>query len=261
MAGVLLVAFQIVLIVSGNLSFLNWLTIVPAIACFDDGALGRLFPARLRARVLARAERAEPTRIALGISLAFAAVILLLSVDPVLNLLSPRQAMNASFDRLHLVNTYGAFGSVTRERHEVILEGTADATLDERTAWREFAFPCKPGDVRRRPCLITPYHYRLDWQMWFAALSRNPEEAWLIHLVYALLRGDKGVAALLDGDPFPDQPPRYIRGTLYRYEFTRPGDGSGAWWKRTRAAPFLRPLSLDDPALARIAEAYGWTRE
>lgn len=35
---------QVILIISGNLSFLNWLTIVPSLACFDDAALGFLFP-------------------------------------------------------------------------------------------------------------------------------------------------------------------------------------------------------------------------
>jgi hypothetical protein len=259
-AGVLLVAFQVTLIVSGNLSFLNWLTIAPAIACFDDGALERLFPARLRARVIAEAEGAVPSKVQRGVSWAFAAVVLVLSVDPVMNLLSPSQAMNASFDRLHLVNTYGAFGSVGRERYEVILEGTSDTRLSEATQWLEYEFPCKPGDVRRRPCVITPYHYRLDWQMWFAALTGYRQQPWLIHLVDQLLRGDKTAAPLLARDPFPDRPPAYIRAELYRYEFTRSGEGDGAWWKRTRAGEYLRPLSADDPSLRSFVSAYGWAR-
>jgi Lipase maturation factor len=257
-AGVLLVAFQVVLILSGNLSFLNWLTIVPALACFDDSALGRLFPAAIRARTLALAERAEPGRLARRVSFALAAVVAVLSVQPVLNLLSPGQAMNASFDRLHLVNTYGAFGSVGRERFEVILEGTSDAVLGDHTVWRAYELPCKPGDVRRRPCMISPYHYRLDWQMWFAAFTGPERQPWLVHLVYQLLRGEPGVKRLLAGDPFPEHPPRYVRGELYKYRFTRPGDGSGAWWERTRVASYLRPLSVDDPALVRIVEARGW---
>jgi hypothetical protein len=260
-AGVLLVAFQVVLILSGNLSFLNWLTIVPALACFDDSALGRLFPTATRARALAVAEQAVPGLLARRVSYVLAAVVAVLSVEPVLNLFSPGQAMNASFGRLHLVNTYGAFGSVGRERFEVILEGTSDEVVDDRTVWREYELPCKPGDVRRRPCLITPYHYRLDWQMWFAAFTGPERQPWLIHLVYELLRGDREVKSLLAGDPFPDRPPRWIRAERYRYRFTRPGDGSGAWWERTRTAPYLRPFSVDDPALLRIVESMGWARE
>ncbi|HTM19768.1 MAG TPA: lipase maturation factor family protein, partial [Kofleriaceae bacterium] len=48
-AGTLMLSFQTTLIVTGNLSFLNLLTIVPILACFDDRFLRRLMPARLRA--------------------------------------------------------------------------------------------------------------------------------------------------------------------------------------------------------------------
>jgi Lipase maturation factor len=105
------------------------------------------------------------------------------------------------------------------------------------------------------------YHYRLDWQMWFAAFTGPERQPWLIHFVYQLLSGDQGVKSLLAGDPFPDHPPHFIRAELYRYRFTRPGDGSGAWWERTHVAPYLRPLSVDDPALVRIVDSMGWAHE
>src|SRR6185503_8451913 len=165
-AGVLLIAFQGILILSGNLSFLNWLTIVPAIACFDDSALGRLFPAAWRERTLARSAGRSPSLPHRVAAFALAGLVALLSVNPVSNMLSPRQAMNATFDQFALVNTYGAFGSVGRERFEVILSGTRDGVLGEQTEWLEYELPCKPGDVTRRPCVISPYHYRLDWQIW-----------------------------------------------------------------------------------------------
>jgi hypothetical protein len=257
-AGVLLVGFQAILIASGNLSFLNWLTIVPALACFDDSLMARLFPASVRARVLEAAERTETSRAARRASYGLAAVVLFLSVAPVGNLISPNQAMNRSFDRLHLVNTYGAFGSIGRERYEVILEGTRDENPGEGADWRAYEFPCKPGDVRRRPCLITPYHYRLDWQMWFAAFTDVRQQPWLLHLVWQLLRGHGDGPKLLAVNPFLDAPPRWVRAVLYRYEFTAPGDGSGAWWKRTRAARYLPPLSVDDPTLNKVVEMLGW---
>jgi len=259
-AGVLFVAFQVILILSGNLSFLNWLTIVPAIACFDDGALSGLIPVRLRARLEGGAPQ-EPSRAHRRAAAAFGLVVLALSINPVLNLLSTRQAMNTSFDPLGLVNTYGAFGSVGKERFEVILLGTDEEVPGERTAWREYELPCKPGDVHRRPCVITPYHYRIDWQIWFAAQSSVEREPWLVHLAAKLLRGDPGVKRLLARDPFPGRPPRYIRMDLYRYEFTRIGDGSGAWWKRTYLGEYLRPVSAEDPELQRFLAAYGWARE
>src|SRR5436189_6159190 len=52
-------------------------------------------------------------------------LVVVLSYRPVRNLISSRQLMNFSFDPFHLVNTYGAFGSVTKERYEIVIEGTA----------------------------------------------------------------------------------------------------------------------------------------
>ncbi len=255
-AGTLFVSFQALLILSGNLSFLNWLTLVPALACFDDAALVRLVPRRIRDRFAAPPREASPaSRTA---AWAFAFVVGALSINPVVNLISPKQAMNQSFDPLHLVNTYGAFGSVTRVRHEVILEGTKDSELGPATRWEEYEFPCKPGDVRRRPCWASPYHYRLDWQMWFAALSSPSHEPWIVHLADKLLRGDPKVRGLLARDPFGDAPPHYVRAQLYVYEMTRPLDASGAWWRRTPAGTYFPPLALGDPVLEAFLARRGW---
>ena len=254
-AGVCFVAFQLILIASGNLSFLNWLTIVPALACFDDRALRWLFPRRLRERLAAHP---VPTLAQTRAAWMLAAVVALLSINPVLNMLSRHQAMNRSFDPLHLVNTYGAFGSVGRERYEVILSGTSDEQLGPDTQWREYEFPCKPGDVTRRPCVISPYHYRLDWQLWFAAMSAIGREPWLLHFIDKLLAGDPAVKSLLAVDPFPNAPPRYIRTDLYRYQFTHPGDGDPDWWRRTYDSSYLRPVARDDPELRRYLERFGW---
>jgi hypothetical protein len=256
-AGCFFVAFQVILILSGNLSFLNWLTIVPALACFDDASLAWLLPSRRRARILDGAAARRPSPLHQGAAAVLAAVVALLSINVVANLLSPRQAMNRSYDRLHLVNTYGAFGTVGRERYEVILEGTSDDHIGPDTRWREYQFPCKPGDVSRRPCVISPYHYRADWQMWFAAMSQANREPWLIHLVDKLLRGDPVVKRLLAVDPFPGEPPRFIRAQLYRYEFTRPGDGSRDWWRRTLIRPYLPPIGRDDPEIAAYLRRVG----
>jgi hypothetical protein len=107
---------------------------------------------------------------------------------------------------------------------------------------------------------VTPYHHRLDWQMWFAALSRVDRQPWLIHLVAKLLAGDATIKTLLERDPFPDAPPRWIRVVLFRYEFTRLGDGSDAWWTRTPAGMYLRPLRADDPDLAAFLLGRGLAR-
>jgi hypothetical protein len=264
-AGALLVGFQALLIASGNLSFLNWLTIAAALAYFDDTAfvsLARWVSADRRATLLARFAALRPAQLQKRASQALAVVVGLLSVGPVLNVASCDQAMNRSFDPLDLVNTYGAFGNVDRERHEVILEGTRDAVPDPSAHWEEYELPCMPGDPQRRPCLVSPYHYRLDWQMWFlgndaARGEAIEDEPWFVHLVWQLLRGEDGPRRLLSRDPFPDAPPRWIRAGLWRYRFTS-SRTDGAWWRRERVGEYLQPLSADSARLGEFIDAYGW---
>jgi len=257
-AGALMLAFQLTLIVSGNLSFLNWLTIVPILACFDDGFLRRVLPRWVVARAERAAAEAVPSRGQTAVACALVALVAMLSIGPVRNLLSPGQRMNTSFDRLALVNTYGAFGSVGRLRPEIVFEGTRDASPGDDSDWRAYEFPCKPGDVTRRPCVCAPYQYRLDWQIWFAAMSTPEQYPWTLHLVWKLLHGDRGTLSLLANDPFPDGPPRWIRARRYRYEFAPPDDPNGAWWNRTLVGEWLPPLSVDDERLHRFLRAYGW---
>jgi hypothetical protein len=263
-AGVLLVTFQVFLILSGNLAFLNWLTIVPALACFDDTTLSIFVPQKWRAELLARFESLEPSRIQTRATRVLGIVVAVLSVAPVLNLLSCRQSMNDSFDPLSLVNTYGAFGGVDRERFEVILEGTRDDFPGRDARWEEYELPCMPGDPRRRPCMITPLHYRLDWQMWFvgngAARGESiQEEPWLVHLVWQLLAGEASPKRLLLRDPFADAPPKWIRADIWRYAFARSAAKSeGAWWTRERVGVFFGPVSLEDAGLREYVQAFGW---
>jgi hypothetical protein len=168
--------------------------------------------------------------------------------------------MNSSFNPFLFVNTYGAFGSVERIRHEVVLEGTGGDASDPRAVWQEYEFPCKPGDVRRSPCLITPYHYRLDWQLWFAGLSSFQREPWIVHLAYQLLRGEQGIKRLLARDPFPERPPRFVRARLYRYRFAR-DRARGQYWERELEDEYLRPLWLGHPDFRRFLARNGWLDE
>src|SRR5436190_9002003 len=150
-AGVLLVTFQIFLIVSGNLSFLNYLTIIPFLACFDDTLLRHFLPDAIVRRAERAAQDSQPSRISNAVVVALSVIVIWLSVPTVLNLVSGRQLMNYSFDALDLVNTYGAFGTVGRERDEIIFEGTADLLITGDTKWKEYEFKAKPSDPNRRP--------------------------------------------------------------------------------------------------------------
>ena len=258
-AGGILVCFQVFLILSGNLSFLNYLTLVPILACLDDALLEKILPRRLAERIERARAAAVPSRLQAAVVMGLVVVVAALSIYPVRNLLSGRQAMNASFDRLDLVNTYGAFGSVGKVRNEIVFQGTSDVSPDEQAVWREYEFVCKPGDPSRRPCVIAPYQPRIDWQIWFAAMSSPNRYPWTLHLIAKLLHNDPQTLSLLAGNPFPETPPRYIRAMLYQYHFAAPGNPRGLWWDREMMGVWIPPLSADDPRLKRFLAAYGWT--
>jgi hypothetical protein len=242
-AGLLTIAFQLVLIVSGNLSWLNWLAVVIAVSIVDDRWLGWLRWTRRRTMELPLEPVGNARRLTMG---ALATVVGFLSIPPTINMLSSRQAMNASFEPIHLVNTYGAFGSVTRTRNEIVLEGTADTTLSDATVWREYEFKGKPGDPARRPIQIAPYHLRLDWLMWFAAMSEPQDYDWFAPLLTALLRGDPAVLSLFERNPFAGRPPRYVRALYYTYRFTTPDERrrTKRWWNRTLVGIYYPAVSL-----------------
>jgi hypothetical protein len=304
-AGAMMAAFQGVLILSGNLAFLNWLTLVPILACFDDDALLAILPKRLRVRVAARIPARPPRNIhelaaafgvgsvailiwgpvtgwlgtlaqvivAVGLAVAacviwrkrdvhqlaigvFAALVAINSVAVIENLAGSHQAMNRNYDRLAIVNTYGAFGSVGMERYELVIEGTMDADPDH-ASWREYELPCKPGDVDRRPCVLGPYHLRLDWLIWFAAMDTRPREPWVIHLVWKLLDGDPTIRTLIAVDPFHGAAPKWIRIRRFRYELAP--SSSHAWWIRSDEQPWLEAVSKDTPGFREALAEYGWT--
>ena len=255
-AGALMAALQIVLIASGNLSFLNWLMLIPILACFDDGLWRRILPRAL----VARAERARAAAIpsrAQGAAVGVAgALVAVLSIPVIINLLSGTQMMNTSFTRLPLVNTYGAFGSVGRERMQLVFEGTTDEEITPATEWRAYQWKCQPEDPARRPCWMSPYHYRLDWLLWFAAMGTPRDYPWAVHLVWKLLEADPTAIGLIGRDPFGGASPRHIRVDLYRYRFAP--RGATVWWTRERVGTWLPPLSRDNEELQIYLRRQGW---
>ncbi|WP_420309813.1 lipase maturation factor family protein [Streptomyces sp. YS-B37] len=236
-AASLMIATQLWLVLSGNFSWLNWITIVLAVSA-------------IRFPHTPPPTAAPPLWYEVTV-LAVAALLLWLSHRPVRNMVSRRQIMNRSFDPLHLVNTYGAFGTVGRIRYEVVVEGTADAVPHEESGWQEYEFKGKPGDPRRWPRQFAPYHLRLDWMMWFAALSPGYAEPWFGALVERLLENDRDTLRLLRRSPFPaDAPPRCIRARLFRYRYTtwRELRETGACWERTFVREYLPPTRLGTAA-------------
>ncbi|MGD1205431.1 lipase maturation factor family protein [Mycobacterium seoulense] len=239
-AAAIIVVTQLWLVASGNFAWLNWVTILLACSAIDGSSISALFgmPAH-------PAFSATPLWF-VALVVAFAAAVLFMSYWPVRNMLSSRQRMNMSFNSFHLVNTYGAFGSIGRVRHEVVIEGTDDARLTDQTVWKEYEFKGKPGAVGRLPRQWAPYHLRLDWLMWFAAISPAYAQPWLTPFLQRLLRNDRSTLRLLRHNPFPDSPPRYVRALLYEYRFTTPAElrRERAWWHRTLVGGYVRPMAL-----------------
>ncbi|WP_199433598.1 lipase maturation factor family protein [Qaidamihabitans albus] len=233
-AGVVIVT-QGWLMLSGNFAWLNAVTITLAVPAID----GELLP-------LPRPQLTGPPEWYVGAVLAMAVAMVILSYWPVRNLLGRRQLMNYSFNRLHLSNSYGAFGSVTRERHEVVIEGTDEPAITPETVWREYELKGKPGDPRRRPPQVAPYHLRLDWQLWFTALSSRYAAGWLPALVTKLLSGDPQVRKLFRHDPFSGSRPTFVRARLFRYRYTTRQERreTGRWWVREPTGTVVRTCRL-----------------
>jgi hypothetical protein len=259
-AGVIIIALQLILILSGNLSFLNYLTVIPALACFDDAFWARLLPKTLVRKAHTAITNAEPSRPMIITTWVITALICLLSIQPIFNLFSPGQIMNTSYDPLNLVNTYGAFGSVGQERLNVVFQGTMDSIPTDSAHWTDYPYKGLPDALDKRPPQVAPYQLRLDWQMWFAAMSTPDEYPWTLTLVAKLLHNDPLATGLFAANPFPNKAPLYIRAILYRYRFAKPGNPNGQWWTREQlGATWLPAMSADDPRLLDYLKQSGTT--
>jgi hypothetical protein len=232
-AAAILILSQAWLVVTGNFAWLNWSTIVLA-------ASAVAVPDALRAE-------GEIPVYWLVITLAVTLLYVVLSWAPARNLFSRDQMMNAAFNRWNLANAYGAFGSVTKQRIEWVIQGTMSED-PTRAEWHEYEFKGKPGDQRRVPRQYAPYHLRLDWLMWFLPLGRHLED-WFRALIVKLLQADRPVLRLLRTDPFAGERPRWIRVVAFRYRFATRQERRehGVVWMRDRRRVILDPVTLPDP--------------
>ena len=220
------------LLISGNYAWLNLLTLLLGFAAIPDGwwtAVGIGVPAP---------RPGMPAWFSVTV-VALTAMMIALSYWPVRNLLSGGQRMTAAFNRYHLVNTYGAFGSVTKQRRELIVEWSH--AQDPTGPWTPYEFKGKPGDPTRLPRQWAPYHLRLDWLMWFVPLSPAYGRGWLDALLDALAEGDASVEALLARTP--EEPPRWIRARMVDYRFASPAErrATGHIWITGPSDVVIRP--------------------
>ncbi|HEY2379921.1 MAG TPA: lipase maturation factor family protein [Terriglobia bacterium] len=250
LAGALIIFHQLWLIVSGNYSWLNWITVVLGFTALDDKVLRWILP-------IAMPQTVPRTVIEDVLMLAVGLGTILLSIQPARNLLSKSQLMNYSYNPFHLVNAYGAFGSVTKERYEIVIEGTADPEPLPGAQWEEYEFKGKPGNPMRRPPQVAPYHLRLDWLVWFLPFSvavhskgiRIPGyDRWFMRFIQRLLENDRPTLKLLRRNPFETRRPTFVRALFYRYRYSTAEERrrTGAWWIRKLVDVYLEPVSLAD---------------
>ena len=231
-----LVALQCLILLSGNYTFFNLLTIALCVFLLDDSVLSKIPLPR----------RTTVTNPALAKTVA--ATILLISASELWTVFTnqsagPLDAVVEKISPFGIVNTYGLFATMTTARPEIIVQGSNDGST-----WLDYEFRYKPGALREAPHFVAPYQPRLDWQMWFAALSGYRSEPWFVNFMLRLLQGSPNVEALLARNPFPSAPPKYMRALLYDYSFTNweERQQSGNWWKRRARGLYLRPVSLED---------------
>jgi len=240
-AAAIVIATQLWLVATGNFAWLNWATIVIAFSGVGVPGVGASSQPVLDALPWVIDGMPLPWLILTG---AVGVLYLVLSWPALRNLFARRQLMNASFNRWQLANAYGAFGTVTKERIEIVVEGTTDE-MPDAAGWQEYAFKGKPGDLHRIPRQFAPYHLRLDWLMWFLPLGRSLED-WFAGLLVKLLEADPPTLRLLADDPFGGARPRWVRAVSYRYRFTTRAEFRQAHerWHRDRRRLVMGPVAL-----------------
>jgi uncharacterized membrane protein YphA (DoxX/SURF4 family) len=258
LAACVFILFQAAILLTGNYTFFNWLTILLCLPLVDDDTLRKLAPRRWRrpppgdagAGWISGATRDRGARWSWKITAPAALLVFLLTALTLPMPGSVAQAWPRPLVSLYYwlepfrsFNGYGLFASMTQTRPEIILEGSNDGQ-----DWRAYEFKYKPGDLKRAPSFVAPFQPRLDWQMWFAALGSVEQNPWFFRLEYSLLKNSPPVVGLLARNPFPKDPPKFIRAQLYQYHFTDPAArrATGQWWRRDYLGVYAPPLSLAD---------------
>ncbi|MFN7141021.1 MAG: lipase maturation factor family protein, partial [Limisphaerales bacterium] len=258
-----IVGLELLIAITGNYGFFNFLSLSLCVLLLDDQTLNRTLRGRWanwlgerKTAFFASLSCASRTR---GERLRRAGLMMLLLFTLLMTL--PNIARNLRWDRwipewatrtqawfspFRTMNSYGLFAIMTTTRPEIVVEGSSDG----RT-WLVYQFKYKPGDLRKRPPFNAPHQPRLDWQMWFAALGAYQQNPWFLQFAQRLLEGSPAVIDLLEENPYPDKPPKYIRATVYNYRFTdfETRNKTGQWWQRELQGPYCPVLYLEGGVL------------
>jgi predicted DCC family thiol-disulfide oxidoreductase YuxK len=239
-AAGLIIFLQIAIAITGNYCFFNLITIALCLLLIDDAVLKRKSATVMDRRYSYRLSIFAAVAV-LIVTLPLNGWLIYSAFKPDAEWPRPLRFVYEHVEPFRIVNGYGLFRVMTKERREIVIEGSADG-ID----WRPYEFKWKPGDVKHAPGWCAPHQPRLDWQMWFAALSSYERNRWFQAFVVRLLQNKPEVTGLLKRNPFPDSPPRYVRALFYDYRFTNAEEHrqTGAWWKRRELGEYMPEASL-----------------
>lgn len=267
------ILFQLLIMLTGNYCFFNLLTILLCLVLLDDSALVKWIPSRWRHLIQPKLQSSKITALPIEESanssrasretpspaparlrqwpiqvlfplMCMAILLPVMQFGSLLHLRVPWPGpILTAYNFLapfHSFNNYGLFQVMTTNRMEIVVQGSNDGAT-----WLDYEFKYKPGDPKRRPGFVEPRQPRLDWQMWFAALSDYQQNFWFIEFCVRLLNGSPQVLGSLEHNPFPRVPPRYIRAVVYQYHFTdfATRRRTGAWWRREFKGEYLPVIS------------------
>lgn len=241
-AAVVTIMFQLIIALTGNYTFFNIFVVVLCVLLIDDQTL--------------KSTIRQPSTISSKNILVKSTAIILLTIIVVVNILQtiaifygrrstpqPLMGIIRLLSPFYIVNSYGLFAVMTTQRGEIIIQGTQD-----KKQWLDYKFKHKPQELNKPPTIIAPLQPRLDWQMWFAALGSYNQNPWFTNLMIRLLQGSPDVIYLLEYNPFPNQPPKYIRAQYYTYQFSNfeEKQNNNQWWRRQYQGIYFPEISLDD---------------
>lgn len=248
---------QVLIALTGNYGTFNFMSLLLCLVALDDrlikGGLSTFAGGKIFGNFPGNIRSVGPLR--RWCERGMVSVMVIVNVMVILTGMGLRPGLPGGKQVMQMVqkyrvsNSYGLFADMTTKRREIVVQGSRDG----RT-WKSYRFPYKPGDESRRPPLVAPHMPRLDWQMWFAALKPPNRVRWFPSFLKRLLQGSDPVLGLMRKNPFPDNPPTYLRALMYRYEFSTWSEfiENGRWWSKSKRRMYFPAVTIRQGELRRV---------
>lgn len=252
-AGVGFIFLMILILLTGNYTYFNWLTIIISLPLIAD----KFWPGKKSIKngdENTESKKAWVKWTSLGVAAPAFVLLAVLNLQVMASSLHRDRSKSLSPKGLTdfsnklapygVCSSYGLFRTMTTDRPEIILQGSMDGVT-----WKSYNFKWKPDELDDVPYFVAPHQPRVAWQLWFAGLERRfnvrgSNSRWFRGMLEQLIKGEENVQQLFIENPFPESPPNYLRAKLYLYEFTTFSEKreSGDWWKRVEAGGEYLPV-------------------